>query len=156
MTRDLVCSAILLSVAAGYYFFANGIGTSALADEVGAAGLPLVYSYALAGVAFVMALQSIIRWILVGPKENKSSELRNIWFMFCRAGGVFGIGIGYLLIVNIVGYVIALLLVLMAMLFYFGEPIARRLVIVACAGAGFFWLLFDWLLGIPMPEIAVF
>ena len=66
------------------------------------------------------------------------------------------IGIVYLLIVNIVGYVIALLLVLMAMLFYLGEGVGRQTILAAFIGAGFFWVLFDRLLGIPTPGIGSF
>lgn len=156
MTKDLICSVVLLIIAAGYYFFASGIGTSALADEVGAAGLPFVYSLGLAGVALVLALQTMLRWLVLGAQEKSSEDSPNFWLMFRRAGGILTIGIVYLLIVNIVGYLIALLLVLMAMLFYLGEKFDRKTVLVAFIGAGFFWFLFDRLLGIPTPGIGSF
>ena len=41
MKRDLICAAVLLTIAAVYFALANGIARSALADEVGPAGLPL-------------------------------------------------------------------------------------------------------------------
>ncbi len=56
MKRDLICSLVLLVIAAGYYFFTSSIGTSALSDEVGAAGVPTVCSIGLAGVALVLGL----------------------------------------------------------------------------------------------------
>ena len=156
VTKDLICSLVLLIIAAGYYFFASGIGTSALADEVGAAGLPTVYSLALAGVALALALQAMLRGMVLGSQAKSLEDPPDFWLMFRRASGVLIIGIVYLLIVNIVGYVIALLLVLMAMLSYFGEKFDRKTVLSACIGAGFFWFLFDRLLGIPTPGIGSF
>jgi len=156
LSKDFICSLVLLVIAAGYYFLASGIGTSALADEVGAAGLPTVYSLALAGIALVLALQAMLRGLVLGSQQKSPEDSPNLWRMFSRAGGVLIIGIVYLLIVNIVGYLIALLLVLMAMLFYLGEKFDRKTVLVAFIGAGFFWFLFDRLLGIPTPGIGSF
>jgi hypothetical protein len=44
----------------------------------------------------------------------------------------------------------------MAMLFYLGEAVGRQAILAAFIGAGFFWFLFDWLLGIPTPGIGSF
>ena len=156
LSKDFICSLVLLVIAAGYYFFASSIGTSALADEVGAAGLPTMYSLALAGIALVLALQAMLRGLVLGYQQKSPEDSPNLWRMFSRAGGVLIIGIVYLLIVNVVGYVIALLLVLMAMLFYFGEKFDSRTILSAFIGAGFFWFLFDRLLGIPTPGIGSF
>ena len=156
MKRDLICSVVLLVIAAGYYFFTSSIGTSALSDEVGAAGLPTVYSIGLASVALVLGLQAILRLLIIGSQGESSIDSPDFFRMFLRASGVLAIGIFYLLIVNIVGYVIALLLVLMAMLFYLGEAVGRQAILAAFIGAGFFWFLFDWLLGIPTPGIGSF
>jgi putative tricarboxylic transport membrane protein len=156
LKRDLICSVVLLVIAAGYYFFTSSIGTSALSDEVGAAGLPTVYSIGLAGVALALGLQALLRWLIIGSQAKTSTESPDFLRMFLRAGGVLAIGIVYLLIVNIVGYVIALLLVLMAMLFYLGEGVGRQTILAAFFGAGFFWVLFDRLLGIPTPGIGSF
>jgi hypothetical protein len=35
---------------------------------------------------------------------------------------------------------------------YQGEQFSRRLVLVSVTGATVFWVLFVWLLGIPMPQ----
>ena len=80
-------------------------------------------------------------------------EAVDLGLMLRRAGGVLGIGIGYLLIVSVVGYMIALVIVLAAMLIYFGERASGRIALAATVGAGLFWVLFDRLLGIPMPGI---
>jgi phosphatidylserine synthase len=51
MRRDLVCSAILLCIAALYYLAATGIQQSTLEDEIGPRGLPTVLAALLAMVA---------------------------------------------------------------------------------------------------------
>lgn len=150
MARDLVCSIALLAVAAGYYYLARGIASSALADEVGAAGLPTIYAFALGSIGLIMALQAIVKGLLNRAEVREAVDLR---LMLRRAGGVLGIGIGYLLIVSVVGYMIALVIVLAAMLIYFGERASARIALAATVGAGLFWVLFDRLLGIPMPGI---
>jgi len=150
LARDLVCSIALLAVAAGYYYLARGIASSALADEVGAAGLPTIYAFALGSIGLIMALQAIVKGLLNRAEVREAVDLR---LMLRRAGGVLGIGIGYLLIVSVVGYMIALVIVLAAMLIYFGERASARIALAATVGAGLFWVLFDRLLGIPMPGI---
>lgn len=150
MARDLVCSVVLLVVAAGYYYLASGIASSALADEVGAAGLPTIYAFALGTIGLIMALQAVVKGLL---NRVEVGEAVDLGLMLRRAGGVLGIGIGYLLIVSVVGYMIALVIVLAAMLIYFGERASGRIALAATVGAGLFWILFDRLLGIPMPGI---
>lgn len=150
MARDLVCSVVLLVVAAGYYYLASGIASSALADEVGAAGLPTIYAFALGSIGLIMALQAVVKGLL---NRVEVGEAVDLGLMLRRAGGVLGIGIGYLLIVSVVGYMIALVIVLAAMLIYFGERASGRIALAATVGAGLFWVLFDRLLGIPMPGI---
>jgi len=150
LARDLVCSVVLLVVAAGYYYLASGIASSALADEVGAAGLPTIYAFALGTIGLIMALQAVVKGLL---NRVEVGEAVDLGLMLRRAGGVLGIGIGYLLIVSVVGYMIALVIVLAAMLIYFGERASGRIALAATVGAGLFWILFDRLLGIPMPGI---
>jgi len=153
LARDLYCPIGLLAVAAGYYHAASGIGRSALADEIGATGLPMAYALALASIGLLMALQAILRRILGCAQAEPRIELSELIFMLHRAGGVLGIGISYLLIVTTVGYVIALIMVLAAMLVYLGERPSVRVALVSIGGAFFFWVLFERFLGISMPEL---
>ena len=118
-------------MAAGYYHAASGIGRSALADEIGATGLPMAYALALACIGLLMALQAILRRILGCAQAEPRIELSELIFMLHRAGGVLGIGISYLLIVTTVGYVIALIMVLAAMLVYLGERPSVRVALVS-------------------------
>ena len=152
MARDLTCAAVLLFVAGSYYALASNIGRSALADEVGPAGLPVVYALVLATIALVLAGQAVLRTLLLRAVDD-SAAAGQPTLVLRRAGGVFAIGIGYVLGVPLVGYFLALVLVIAAMVLYQGERASARLATIAVAGAALFWLLFVRLLGIPMPAL---
>ncbi len=152
MARDLTCAAVLLFVAGSYYALASNIGRSALADEVGPAGLPVVYALVLATIALVLAGQAVLRTLLLRAVDD-SAPAGQPALVLRRAGGVFAIGIGYVLGVPLVGYFLALVLVIAAMALYQGERASARLATIAVAGAALFWLLFVRLLGIPMPAL---
>ena len=153
MARDLTCAAVLLVIAGVYYVLASGIGRSALSDEVGPAGLPLIYATILGSLAILLALKTGLRYFLARQQEapvdlGKPSAA----YVLARAGGTLAIGAGYVLLVNILGYWLSLALLLPAMATYQGEQLDRRLVVISIAGATIFWMLFVWLLGIPMPQ----
>ena len=152
MARDLTCAAVLLFVAGSYYALASNIGRSALDDAVGPAGLPVVYALVLATIALVLAGQAVLRTLLLRAVDD-SAAAGQPTLVLRRAGGVFAIGIGYVLGVPLVGYFLALVLVIAAMALYQGERASARLATIAVAGAALFWLLFVRLLGIPMPAL---
>ena len=85
--------------------------------------------------------------------RSESASSQKIGFMLRRAAGVLGIGIGFLLIVTVLGYFLATTAMLAAMLFYEGERPGLRVALAACGGAAVLWLLFDRVLGVPMPGL---
>ncbi len=154
MTRDLTCAAVLLIISVSYYALASGIGRSALADDVGPAGLPILYATLLATLALALAAKAILRPLLLRAADDAAAKSAPpLGFVLRRAAGVFAIGIGYLLIVPLAGYFVALVLVIAAMALFYGERASARLAATAIAGAAVFWALFVWLLGIPMPNM---
>jgi hypothetical protein len=154
MARQLTCSAILLLIAAGYYSVASQITRSALADEVGPAGLPVVYALVLATVALALAAKAVFRPLLLRTVDvTAAAGEPTLGFLLRRAGGVFAIGVGYVLIVPLAGYFLTLVGVIVAMALYQGERASARLATIAVAGSALFWLLFVHLLGIPMPSL---
>jgi hypothetical protein len=68
-----------------------------------------------------------------------------------RAGGMLAIGIVYLLIVRTLGYAPAIALLIAAAALYGGAALSWRLFAIAVTGAVLYWLVFVWLLGIPLP-----
>jgi putative tricarboxylic transport membrane protein len=153
MTRDLICAATLLTISASYYALANNINRSALADAIGPAGLPTVYAIILAVLAIGIAAQAVIGRMFSGqPKTSTSSHDVSPRVVLLRASGVLAIGIGYLFIVPLIGYFPSLIVVIAGMASYHGETSIGRISIIAVAGAASFWVIFVWLLGIPMPS----
>ena len=153
MARDLTCAAVLFVIAAAYYVLASGIGRSALSDEVGPSGLPLIYATILGALAILLAIKTGLRHVIARHEVAESeSDKPSAAYVLARAGGTLAIGAGYVLLVNFLGYWLTLALLLPAMATYQGERFSRRLALISIAGATVFWVLFVWLLGIPMPQ----
>lgn len=152
MARDLTCSAVLLAIAGMYYAFASRISSSALSDEVGADGLPLTYAALLAALGAALGIKTLIAHFTrarVAPGQRKGPAPSHV---LKRAAGTLAIGGLYVAVVNLLGYWLSLLLLLPAMAAYQGEPLGKRLIAVALLGATAFWLIFVWLLDIPLPS----
>ncbi|MDQ3557843.1 MAG: tripartite tricarboxylate transporter TctB family protein, partial [Pseudomonadota bacterium] len=79
--------------------------------------------------------------------EDRPQGLRSV----ARAGGMLLLGIGYLLIVRFLGYVPSIALLMIAATLYLGTPFSWRVPAIGVAGALVYWLVFVWLLGIPLP-----
>jgi putative tricarboxylic transport membrane protein len=156
MRRDLTCSLVLLAVAALYYALARDLGQTALSDAVGPAGLPMAYAAVLALLAVLLGAVAWLRrrlgataasGVSPGDAEAEAGPARRVR----RAAGALGIGVIYLLIVPWIGYPFAIALAIAAMAVYQGERPTLRLVLIACAGAGALFALFDLVLGVPTP-----
>ena len=151
-TRDLLGALFLLLAAGGYHAASLAINDSALADEVGAAGLPAVYAGALAALAAAAAVRSLLsmrnaRRAGAGAAEDLRGEGRRM----LRAGGLLAIGIGYVAIVDFAGYALSVTAAIALVAAYQGERVDRRLAGIAIGGGAFFVVFFDLVLGIDMP-----
>ena len=153
MRKDLIASAGLLGIAAAYYWASLEIPTSTLEDEVGPTGLPNVLTVLLVVLALVLG----IRAIAFAPKPkraaNDDEEPEASW---PRAIGMLALGPFYILMSVLVGYPLALFLLLLAVVLYEGMKPSWRVLAVAVGGAAFFWLLFDIVLGVRQPEGLLF
>jgi len=150
--RDLICSLALLAVAALYYAGARDLGQTALSDAIGPAGLPRVYAAVLAALAAILTLTACL------GRRRHASEMRAApsdqagpGRQLLRALGAAAIGAAYLLLVPMSGYPIAVALAIAAMAAYQGEPLGWRLALISCAGAATLFVLFELVLGVPMP-----
>ncbi|NIW23717.1 MAG: hypothetical protein GWN29_03695, partial [Gammaproteobacteria bacterium] len=74
MARDLTCAAVLFIIAAAYYVLASGIGRSALSDEVGPSGLPLIYATILGGLAVLLALKTGLRYFIERQQRSTADS----------------------------------------------------------------------------------
>src|SRR4051812_41875085 len=59
MNKDLLSGLVVLLISGLYYLGTGSIADSTLSDEVGAAGLPIVLSVALAGLGILLVLRSL-------------------------------------------------------------------------------------------------
>ena len=153
---ELIGAAVLLLVAAAYFIAASDINRSALGDEVGAAGVPVVYAATLAGLAVTLAVKALVAWRLNGAatRADSTAGSRASGRKRARAGraaGMLGIGIAYLAVVAFAGYLLSILAVIALVAVYQGERIGWRLAGISVGGAVLFFVLFDVLLGIDMP-----
>lgn len=152
MQRDLICSVLLLGIAALYYALARDLGQTALSDAVGPDGLPRVYGAVLATLGALLGLTALIRRVRSAPTTSAASSVDpSPAYRLWRAGGALAIGVAYLLIVPAIGYPFAIALTIASMAAYQGERLGWRLALLACAGAGALFVLFDQVLGVSMP-----
>jgi phosphatidylserine synthase len=150
MRRDLVCSAILLCIAALYYLATTGIQVSTLEDEVGPRGLPTVLAALLAMVAIIIGVRALVS-SPAGAGDEAEAEAH--WL---RAIGMLAIGALYIPVASVLGYWLALALLILAVPAYERMKPSWRMFAVAAGGATFFWLLFDVVLGVRQPEGLLF
>lgn len=153
MRRDLIGSLILLGVAALYYALARDLGQTALSDAVGPGGLPSVYAAVLTalGVLLLAVAAFVGRRRRAPDMPAAPSEETGPFRRLRRALGALAIGGGYLVIVPVIGYPFAVALAIASMAAYQGERLGWRLALISCGGAGALFVLFDRVLGVPMP-----
>ncbi|MDE0003548.1 MAG: tripartite tricarboxylate transporter TctB family protein [Rhodospirillaceae bacterium] len=151
--KDLICALLLMMAAGGYYAASLGISRSALADEVGATGLPSVYAAALAALAMALAIKSFLgRRFADGAGRGSGKDLRGEGVKLLRAAGMLAIGVGYIAAVNFTGYALTLVAVIALVAVYQGERMTWRLAGIAAGGGVLFYGFFSLALGIDMPS----
>jgi Na+-transporting NADH:ubiquinone oxidoreductase subunit NqrB len=150
MRKDLVAAAILLCIAAAYYAASTTIPSSTLEDSVGPRGLPVVLAVLLAMVAIVIGVRALVTAPVSG-EAAKDAEAP-----WPRAIGMLMIGALYIPVANFLGYWLTLVMLLLAVILYEGMKPSWRMLAVALGGATFFFLLFDVLLGVRVPEGMLF
>lgn len=153
MDRDLICGLMGFSIALLYLMAAGDIPDSAIGDTVGAAGIPHVLGYALAVVSalFVIARLLIIRRVGV-PVEKTGGAFDTPAAAFMSAAGTVLICAVAIFFFETAGYLLTIMLLVLALCLYQGERLNLRLVIVAAGGTFVLWLLFVALLGVHMPH----
>ena len=155
MRKDFFASIGLLVIAALYYASSIGIPQSTL-DEPGVPGptsLPTILAIVLAVIAITLGARALAATPSVPSSANEKKEDEAPW---PRALGILGIAALYLPAAAFLGYPIALFLLLVAVGLYEGKAPDWRLFVVAAGGAAFFWLLFDFILGVRQPEGILF
>jgi hypothetical protein len=154
MPRDFVAGSGLLIFSVVYYLAAAAIPTSQLSDTVGPGGMPKSYGIALGILSLLLIGQSLLarrRAVTARAGAAAGEEARQERYRALRALGMLAIGIAYLVLLPIIGYVISLALLIFAAAWYQEGTRRRWLIPTAIAGAGVFWLVFVQLLQIDQP-----
>jgi hypothetical protein len=147
--KDLLAAAILLAIAGAYYGAALQIPSSTLDDGVGPRGFPLALAVALAAVAIAIAVRALATAPAGTRAHDDAPEVEARW---PRALGVLAFGALYIPAATILGYPLALFLLLVAVPLYEGARFSWRVLAVAAGGAAFFYVLFVVVLGVRQPE----
>lgn len=150
MNKDVISGLTLLVFAGGYYWSARQIPHTTLDDAFGARGLPNILAVLLA----MLALSILVRGVLAARRTSPAAEDDRIDHeaSLPRALGLLMFGIGYIVLLPIVGYPVALTFLIAAIAFYEGAMRDWRLAAIAVFGGVLFWLLFNKLLGVGLPS----
>lgn len=151
MTRDTGIGLGLLLLAGLYWLGADQIRVSRLEGIVGAQAVPKGLAVSLAILAALLIAQDLWRArraAAVAPGKDADAGVTEAHL---RAAGMLLIGMGYLVVVNTIGYVPAVALLVLATARFMGRPWSVQLVLLALGGALVYYLLFARLLGIPLP-----
>ena len=143
--RDAALGAVALAVAAAYGYAARDLPQSLLADPVGASGLPVLYAIALAALALVL----IVRTLLSRAGEATPGDASHAGHV--RALGLLLPGVAYVVLVGTLGYFATILLLIVAVAWYTGARAGATLFAIGLAGAVAMWATFVLLFGIPLP-----
>lgn len=145
MRRDLVCAALGLALAAAYYAAADALPRSLLADGVGADGVPKLLAAALAVLSVALGARSWFAGASAATADDPGL-LRHL-----RALGVAALGAAFVALAPVLGYPLALALLVLAATLYYGAAPSLRVVIYAAGAAAALWLIFARGLGVAMP-----
>jgi putative tricarboxylic transport membrane protein len=151
--RDLFFGIATLVVAVIYYGLAVGIPQSDLADPIGPQGLPRIYAVLLAALSLILIARSLRRSVSTPEPTHVESRIVNPESR-SRAARVIGmllIGVGYIVVLPWLGYLVSVAALIIATIYFQGGSINGRSILVALSGAAVFWLLFIWLLRIQYP-----
>jgi putative tricarboxylic transport membrane protein len=163
MQRDIVSGALLMALAAGYYWATLQIPNSSLSDDVGAQGIPSLLAAALGIVATFILIRGVLAAVRGAPvlagasaegasAEEAGDEDGHYEASLPRALGLAALGALYIALAMVAGYIPALAVMVLAVSLYEGLPFGWQPVAVATGGWVVFWLLFVKLLGTEQPQ----
>lgn len=145
MTQNIIGGIGAIAIGSAYLYLALQLSPSALADNVGPAGVPKVLAIIMIALGMVLAVQGV----LARAAHGRQADLKRT---VGRAAGLLMIGVAYLIVIPHAGYVLSIALLIIAVATYQGTAPGLRLLAVGVIGALSLWLVFVWLLDIPMPS----
>jgi hypothetical protein len=150
VTRDTAVALGLIALAGLYWLGADQIRVSRLEGIVGAQAVPKGLAVSLAILALLLIVQGLFPARRAAGAAGEEGGGRGL-HPHLRAGGMLLIGMGYLAVVGTVGYMPAVVGLVLATALYLGQHLSARLVLIAVGLAVLYYLIFVRLLGIPLP-----
>jgi putative tricarboxylic transport membrane protein len=153
LTRDFVGGVATIVIGAVYLYFAYQLRVSALDDSMGPSGLPRIYGWLLVGLGAVLIIQGVFARRLAAPAgaEPVKGEWEGQGRKIAYAFGLLVIAMGYIFIVESVGYLMSIGLLIITTALYLGAGFSGRLIGIGLFGAVFLYAMFVTLLGVRMP-----
>lgn len=158
--KDIAAGIALVILAVAYWLGAGHIPKSLLEGGVGAEALPKLLGALLLVLSAILILQTALAGRRPKPAaetaddDDEAADAPQVskFHRHKRAIGLLLIGVGYVLLVEYIGYAPAIAYLLGAVLWFAGGASRRTIVVFALIGAVFFWLLFVETLGIRQPK----
>lgn len=156
--NDAYAGIALVILAVAYWIGADAIKQSVLGGSIGADALPKMLGITLGLLSLILILQTLLRARAAAPvveegaaEEGARAEPFSIR-PHLRAAGLLLIGIGYVVLVETIGYIPAIAYLLGAVVLYVGGASRRTTLLFAVIGALFFWTFFVYVLDIRQPK----
>jgi putative tricarboxylic transport membrane protein len=152
MFKNAGAGAVLLVLSLGYYLAADAMPTSILDTTVPSSAFPKLLAILGAVLSAALIVQNIVTVAIAGrPAADPDEPQQSFWEQHRRALGLLAIVAAFIVALEIVGYPVSIVLLILAVSVYQGYPLSWISVGVAVLGGLFFWLFFMVLLGIHMP-----
>ena len=144
--RDILGGIVFLTIASLFFFGSNLIPDSFLSDEVGATGLPKIYSLLLMFCSLVLIIKGGFV-ILKEPNFDLPELSQNLVNPVCTllAGGFF------ILTVERLGYVISSFILLTILLKLLAQMKLSKAVLYSAIGSAVYSLIFILIFGTNLP-----
>lgn len=156
--KEVGSCVFMMVVAVVFWVGADAIPASPLEGQVGAAGFPKLLALSLGGLALIRIAQNLLTARRAGGPgspaavaDGGSGAAEGAWRQHGRAAGMLGIGIGYILVLPILGYVLSIAMLIAAVALYNRRRPSLGLAAIAVIGAGLLYVVFVRLLQIPLP-----
>jgi hypothetical protein len=157
--KEFASTMVMLALSLVFWFGADAISRSPLEGQVGADGFPKLLAVSLGVLVIIRLVQLVLaeRRVRGGkspgaPTESTSARTDSAsWRPHLRAAGMIALGIGYIVILPTLGYLLSIALLLAAVALYNGRRASLGLAGVAIVGAGLLYVMFVRLLDVPLP-----
>jgi len=146
LSRDDVLGLGMIVLAAAYWAAADRIPVSLLSDTVGADGVPKVLAVALGVCGGLLVATS--RRKQQATEEASTGGART----HLRASGLLAGLAVYLLLLPVLGYPVAIALLIAGVAIYGGTAVKPAVAGIAVAGSAVFWTFFVKVLGVGLPS----